>query len=196
VGLNSEPATITGSIINNKIEFIKQYPTLHFYEKGETKTDPSQKGKEISYFGSYDIQSHVFTGVWKYSNTKKLLWIIPLKNPSGKWIMHRKDDMPITILALVLINKCEPINNSYKLTRIFEWQYRYMFTYELFDHIRIEGYVDYELVKGIHYYRLTSKGSDLLKENHKMARQTLNERYPQRSEELANLFNGFENRFL
>jgi hypothetical protein len=89
VGLNSEPATIKGSIVKNNIEFIKQYPTLHYYQKSETKTDPLQKSKEIRYFGSYDIQSHVFTGVWEYINTKKLLGIFSLKNPSGKWTMHR-----------------------------------------------------------------------------------------------------------
>lgn len=191
-GLNNDLATIRGSVANNKIEFIKQYPSLHLYQKGKTKIDSSHRGKEISYTGLYDSESHVFTGTWKFSNSKKLLGFIPLRGPSGKWIMHRKDDIPLTVLALALINKGDPINNSYKLTRIFEWQYRFIFTGELFEYIRDAGYVNYELASGIHYYHLTSKGSDLLKEKYQIARQTLTERYPQRSEELEILFSHFE----
>jgi hypothetical protein len=192
VGLNKDPATIKGSIENGKIEFLKQYPSLHFYQKGETKIDSSQRGREINYTGLYDNESHVFTGTWRYTNSKKLLGFIPLRSPSGKWIMHRKDDISLTVLALALVSKGEPINNSYNLTRIFEWQYRFMFTGELFEYIRDAGFVEYELTNGIHYYQLTSKGSELLKEKHEMACQILTERYPKRTEELKNLFSPFE----
>jgi hypothetical protein len=193
VGLNNDLATIRGSLVNNEIEFIKQYPSLHFYHKGKTNIDSSKRGKEISYTGLYDSESHVFIGTWRYTNSKKILGFIPLRSPSGKWIMHRKDDIPLTVLALALINKGDPINNSYKLTWIFERQYRFMYTLELFEFIREAGYVDYELTNGIHYYQLTLKGSDLLKEKHEVAYQILTERYPKRTEELENLIGASKN---
>jgi hypothetical protein len=92
VGANPDPAEITGSIRKNKISFVKQYSTLAYMdEEGNNVIDRSQAGPEIYYFGIYDEQTGMFSGIWEYRIKVKFLWIIPsLYRAGGVWSMTRR----------------------------------------------------------------------------------------------------------
>lgn len=94
------------------------------------------------------------------------------------------------VLALLLINKGEPLNNSYKLMRILEWQFHFIETKKILDQIK-GNYANYELVNGVHYYNLTSKGKELIKEKYSQALVSLLTNYPQESDTITGLFNSF-----
>jgi len=91
-GASPDPATIKGTIVGEKISFIKQYASLHSYNiKGETTIDKSRKGPEINYTGIYDENEKRYNGHWKMTVTFKILWLIPLNlSASGTWTMKRK----------------------------------------------------------------------------------------------------------
>ena len=88
-GINSDPATIEGTLHENRISFIKQYPTLYYYKNGQTRIDSSKKGKEIKYEGVCDEDAQVFKGTWRYKNAYRFLWIFKIPSSSGKWEMRK-----------------------------------------------------------------------------------------------------------
>jgi hypothetical protein len=96
------------------------------------------------------------------------------------------------ILALLLINKGSPLNNSYKLTRILEWKFQIIDTKEIFDQIRKRHYVEYEIVEGVHYYTLTLTGKELIKREYDATLVLLLEKYPNEIEIIKTLFTSFE----
>jgi hypothetical protein len=64
-GVDTSPdsAKISGAFINSQISFIKQYSSLHYYNKGKTKIDKSRLGNEIYYFGVYNEIEHNLLGL-------------------------------------------------------------------------------------------------------------------------------------
>src|SRR5215213_5134974 len=67
VGVNSDPATINGTINDKKIAFVKRYSSLHYFQNGKSKVDKSRKGYEIFYLGEFDEQERMFKGEWTVS---------------------------------------------------------------------------------------------------------------------------------
>jgi predicted transcriptional regulator len=94
------------------------------------------------------------------------------------------------VLALLLINQGEPLNNSYKLVRIFEHKFRINPIFILKE-LRDKGYVNYKLVNGVYYYELTSKGRDLVSQEYNIALKFLMNEYPKEADIIMSLFNYF-----
>jgi len=91
-GMSPDKATIIGKMTNNKINFIKQYSSMHSYgSDGKTIVDKSKRGPEINYSGVYNEGENSFIGDWKMTVKVKIFWLIPLKmSASGTWMMKRK----------------------------------------------------------------------------------------------------------
>ncbi len=92
-GTSPDSANILGTFRDNKINFIKQYLSSHYYlQTGDTKIDKSRKGPQIKYSGIYNEKTGTFFGNWVL-NTRLLIFgltiPVPLKN-SGTWTMTRK----------------------------------------------------------------------------------------------------------
>src|SRR4030095_2739846 len=64
VGVSPDAAIINGTFKDKKIDFIKQYASLHYYHNGNTKIDKSRSGFEISYFGEFNEFEQTFVGNW------------------------------------------------------------------------------------------------------------------------------------
>ena len=62
--------------------------------------------------------------------------------------------MPKLILALLFINRGHPLNNSYKLMRILEWNFHTLDSNEILDKIKEENYAQFEVINAVHYYTL------------------------------------------
>jgi hypothetical protein len=91
VGMSPDPAKITGTFKNKKINFVKQYSSFHYFEKGVSKIDKSRLGSLINYFGEFDELEQKFKGNWIINGKVKLWGIIPIKYiNTGTWIMQRK----------------------------------------------------------------------------------------------------------
>jgi len=92
IAMNPDPAIINGKIVTNKIQFIKQYISHHYYENGAVKADKSKKGPEIRYFGTYNESDKTLSGDWEIILKVKLFGIIPIKisHGNGTWNMKRK----------------------------------------------------------------------------------------------------------
>lgn len=97
----------------------------------------------------------------------------------------------ILILALLLINKGEPLNNSYKLMRILEWKFKILNSKEILDAIKEKNYAEYDLLNGVHHYKLKSSGRELIKEKYDAALKSLLQHHPNERESIVNLFNSF-----
>ena len=95
------------------------------------------------------------------------------------------------ILALLLINKGEVLNNSYKLMRILEWQFRIIDSKTLLDQIKEEQYVEYEIINGVHYYKLTLGGKKLIGQEYNTALELLLKEYPKETDIITSLFKSF-----
>lgn len=93
VGASPDSANILGTYQDNRINFLKQYTSSHYYDRdnSDTKIDRSKKGPIIKYSGFYNDSEKTFTGDWVIRMTVNLFWIIPLpfKN-TGTWTMKRK----------------------------------------------------------------------------------------------------------
>lgn len=100
------------------------------------------------------------------------------------------EENDILILALLLINKGEPLNNSYKLMRILEWQFHFLETKKILDQIK-NHYAQYEVVNGVHYYKLTLEGKELIKEKYNSSIKSLLKNHPQETDIIISLFNYF-----
>ena len=93
-GMSPDPADILGTFSENKIRFLKQYATSHYYmPDGSTEIDRTQKGPVIVYTGVFDPVSQEFSGDWIIKTRYLLFFIIPLVNKSrGTWTMKRKEN--------------------------------------------------------------------------------------------------------
>ena len=97
-------------------------------------------------------------------------------------------DRYILILTLQLIKRGVPFNDSYRIIRILEWKFKIIETNLVFGKIREQEHVEYDLIKGIHYYRLTEKGSKVLQEQSGAALTSLSYEYPNEADFLFHLF--------
>lgn len=90
-GISPDQAIVEGSITGNKIDFAKQYSSLHYFSNGKVKIDPSAKGNIIAYSGVFDEVTQTFQGEWVIRGKVKLFGFIPIhyKN-TGTWTMRRK----------------------------------------------------------------------------------------------------------
>jgi hypothetical protein len=90
-GMNTDPATIEGQLGSAKINFVKQYESLHYALLGKTIINKSRKGPLIHYTGTYDAASDMFSGKWKIETNMKLFWLIPYSTiATGTWKMWPK----------------------------------------------------------------------------------------------------------
>jgi len=93
IGVNPDPALINGKIVADKIQFIKQYESRHYFDNsGNVIIDKSKKGPEISYKGTYNAVDQTFYGNWKIVVKVKIFGIVPIliENGTGTWRMKRK----------------------------------------------------------------------------------------------------------
>src|SRR5437763_1419681 len=96
------------------------------------------------------------------------------------------------ILTLLLINRGDPLNNSYKLMRILEWKFNTQNTKSILDEIKEKQYAEYDIINGVHYYRLTLLGSKLIKQEYTTALEFLLKNYPKEVDIIDSLFNSFD----
>ena len=96
------------------------------------------------------------------------------------------------VLALLLINKGDPFDNSYKLTRILEWKFRIIHSKEVLDDMKKRGYVIYYILKGIHYYKLTESGRQVIEQEYDSALESLLQAYPDQINIIDSLFKSFD----
>ena len=97
------------------------------------------------------------------------------------------------VLALLIINKGEPLNNSYKLMRILEWWFRVINSKEILDDIKQKKYAEFDLVNGIHYYNLTLLGREFIKKEYELTLTFLLHNHPERADMINALFESFSN---
>ena len=92
VGASPDSAKIVGTFANNKIAFIKQYSSWHYYSEGQIKIDKSISGPKIRYAGSYYERQEIFQGKWIIKGCiKKMFGLIPIRyRLKGIWTMRRK----------------------------------------------------------------------------------------------------------
>jgi hypothetical protein len=95
VGTSLDAASIIGTMVENEINFIKQYSSLHSYSRdGQTTIDKSKPGPEIKYTGLYDENKKSFSGSWMMTVVHKILSVIPIKSSaSGTWSMRKKEQV-------------------------------------------------------------------------------------------------------
>jgi hypothetical protein len=101
--------------------------------------------------------------------------------------MIKEPERSIIILTLMLINKGEPFNNSYRLMRILEWKFEIIESKKILDIIK-EEYAEYELINGIHYYKITLLGSKLIKQSYKSSLELLLRDYPRQNNFILTVF--------
>jgi hypothetical protein len=90
-GMSPDPAEINGTFTANRIRFVKQYATSHYFTENGTRFNRSQKGHIIHYTGSFDPAKQTFAGEWRINYKTFILWIIPVTRFSGgTWTMKRK----------------------------------------------------------------------------------------------------------
>lgn len=96
------------------------------------------------------------------------------------------------VLTLLLINKGEPLNNSFKLTRILEWKFKEIGSKKILDKIKEKKYVEYELANGVHLYKITDLGKEFIKQWYAVSLEDLLKEYPSESEFITVLFNSVQ----
>ena len=75
---------------------------------------------------------------------------------------------------------------------MMEWKFKIVEPLlEIFTDIRNSGYVEYELKKGVYFYRLTEKGVNLVKSDYSNCLEFLTYNYPDEIEILIILFENF-----
>lgn len=105
-----------------------------------------------------------------------------------KTINEMDDETSKIVLTLLLINKGEPLNNSYKLMRILEWKFKEVNSKRILDCIKEKMYASYVIAKGVHYYSITSEGEYLVMRNKVQAREFLSQYYPAELNFITTLF--------
>ena len=80
-----------------------------------------------------------------------------------------ENEKAIIIVALLLINKGVPLNSSHRIIQILEWKFGVIETKYILDKIKQEIYAEFDLVKGIHYYRITADGIAFVQQEHNKA---------------------------
>ena len=99
----------------------------------------------------------------------------------------------MVILALLIINKGEPLNNSYSLIRILEWRFGMVLnTKEILDDIKEKKYAEYEIINGLHYYTLTVTGKNIIQQEFEAAYNFLIKNYDKEVEIIKSLFDSFK----
>lgn len=90
-GKNPYPASIKGTITDNNINFIKQYPFQQYLnENNEFAINKEKKGHKIKYTGYYDNNSNKFKGDWIIFSWVFLFGLIPIRFRSfGTWEMRK-----------------------------------------------------------------------------------------------------------
>lgn len=101
------------------------------------------------------------------------------------------NDTSKIVLTLLLINKGEPLNNSYKIMRILEWKFKEIDSKKILDEVKERGFAEYKIVNGLHYYELSSFGREFIANYQFFARDRLLEHYPAEADFITNLFSGF-----
>lgn len=100
------------------------------------------------------------------------------------------NDKDILILTLLLISKGEPLNNSYKISRILEWQFHFIEVKKILDQIK-NTYANFDIKNGVHYYKLTHNGKKLITENYDNTLKSLLLKYPNDAETINALYSAF-----
>jgi hypothetical protein len=92
IGKNPTPATLSGSITQGKIKFVKRYEALlSLNAMGDEVFDKTKPGLDINYSGVYDHTGNSFSGHWEYRIRTKTLYLIPyIFICGGNWSMKRK----------------------------------------------------------------------------------------------------------
>ena len=91
VGVSPDPTSISGTCSNNRISFIKQYSSMHFFNNGEVIVDKTKRGFKIHYTGEFDDNDMSFKGNWIIKSWAWILGIIPIRYiNTGTWTMQRK----------------------------------------------------------------------------------------------------------
>jgi len=82
-------AEVTGFIMGDEVSFVKQYPSLFYYnEKGELQIDESKPHPEIHYQG--EIKDDEIAGVWDMEiATTQVVGDFYSKMLSGRWQVKR-----------------------------------------------------------------------------------------------------------
>ena len=89
IGVHPEPAEIKGTFSEQKIEFVKQYPTFHYSgKKDEVVINEKVSGHLIYYTGILDTNTSNISGTWKMKVKSYLFGLIPIKfTQVGTWEM-------------------------------------------------------------------------------------------------------------
>ena len=99
----------------------------------------------------------------------------------------------MVILALLIINKGDPLNNSYRLIRILEWRFEMVLnTKEILDDIKEKKYAEYEIINGLHYHTLTETGKNIIQQEFEAAYNFLIKPYDKEVEIIKSLFDSFK----
>ena len=89
-GVNPDLAKFSGTLIDNKINFVKQYASFHYYVNDRHNRDTTKKGSKIYYEGCFNDEAQSFNGSWTIKGVFKLLGFIPYKyKNTGTWSMTR-----------------------------------------------------------------------------------------------------------
>ena len=92
------------------------------------------------------------------------------------------------VLALMVIAKSKSLNNTAKLITLMERVFSVFDCTSVFSFIRNQGYVEYDLIDGIHYYRLTDKGYEVIAKESRGIKAELLKKHPERVDILNGLF--------
>lgn len=96
---------------------------------------------------------------------------------------------PYIFIALLIISKGHPLNNSFKLMRFIEWRLKIIESKYILDKIKNESYVDCKVINGVEYFSLTKLGEDFISQEYDDAKIFLLNKYPNEQEILTVLFN-------
>lgn len=89
-GKSNDKALIKGALENNKINFLKQYDTYHYYHKQQHKVDKRRKGHIIHYTGIYNEEMKAFSGSWEIMASFKFLFFFRKDyTNTGTWKMYK-----------------------------------------------------------------------------------------------------------
>src|SRR5436190_21318575 len=99
----------------------------------------------------------------------------------------------MVILALLIINKGDPLNNPYSLLRILEWRFGVVLnTKEILDDIKEKKYAEYEIINVLHYYTLTKTGKNIIQQEFETSYNFLIKNYDKEVEIIKSLFDSFK----
>ncbi len=97
-------------------------------------------------------------------------------------------EVSLEVAVLIAVSKGEPINNSNKLMQMIERRFQYVRSDLILSNLRENHYVDYELVNGVYYYKLTDKGGVFIEENFKESQRFLEVTNPNEASFIESLF--------